>query len=53
MPVPPIATRNYIAIVSEATEEQRALESLASSTPRLKHYLRCLMATLLRRRKAA
>ena len=53
MPVPQIATRNYIAIVSDATEERRALESLASSAPRLKDYLRRLMATLLRRRRAA
>ena len=53
MPVPQIVTRNYIAIVNDTAAEQRALESLASSPPRLKDYLRRLMATLLRRRRAA
>ncbi len=53
MPVPPAANRNYIALVSDATEEQRALELVERSNPRVKDYLLGRMASLLRRRRAA
>ncbi len=53
MPAPQTANRNYIALVSDTTEEQRALDSVEKSNPRVKDYLIGLMATLLRRRRAA
>ena len=41
--------KNYIGIVSDKTEEQRAVESLAKSDRVLKDYLRGLMAAVLNR----
>jgi hypothetical protein len=41
--------KNYIRIVSDKTEEQRAVESLAESDRLLKDYLRGLMAAVLNR----
>jgi hypothetical protein len=41
--------KNYIGIVSDKTEEQRAIESLAKSDRLLKDYLVRLVAVLLNR----
>ncbi len=41
--------KNYIGIVSDKTEEQRAVESLAKSDRLLKYYLRGLSAAVLNR----
>ena len=41
--------KNYIGIVSDKTEEQRAVESLVKSDRLLKDYLRGLMPAVLNR----
>ena len=41
--------KNYIGIVSDKTEEQRAIESLAKSDRLLKGYLVRLVAVVLNR----
>jgi hypothetical protein len=41
--------KNYIGIVSDKTEEQRAVKSLANSDRLLKNYLRGLLAAVLNR----
>jgi len=45
--------KNFIGIVSDNTEEQRAVESLAKSNRVLGEYLRGLIAAALNRRSKA
>lgn len=45
--------KNYIGIVSDTTEEQRVVDSVARSRPVVKDYLRDLMAAVLKRRGKA
>ncbi len=52
MAVPQVVKKNYIAVVSDTTEEQRALDSLEGSNPRVTEFLLGLMAGLLRRRRS-
>jgi hypothetical protein len=42
--------RNFIAIVSDKTEEQRAVAELASSDRRVRDYVLGLMAAVMKRR---
>jgi len=41
--------RNYIGILSDKTEEQRAIESLAKSDHLVKDYFLAVMAAILKR----
>jgi hypothetical protein len=45
--------RNYIGIVCDGTEEQRAVEQLSQSAPFMRDYLRGLLAALFSRRGRA
>jgi hypothetical protein len=45
--------KNFIGIVSDQTEEQRVVESLAKSNRVLSRYLRDLMAAALNRQSEA
>jgi hypothetical protein len=45
--------KNYIGLLCEATEEQRALELLPKSDRLMKDYFLDLIAAVLRRRRAA
>lgn len=45
--------KNYIGIVYDSTEEQRAIDALSQSTPFMRRYLRSLMTVLFNRRNKA
>jgi hypothetical protein len=45
--------RNFIAIVSDKTEEQRAVAELTNSDRRVRDYILGLMAAVLKRRREA
>jgi hypothetical protein len=45
--------RNFIAIVSDKTDEQRAVAELMNSDRDVKDYIRRLMAAVLKRRDDA
>jgi hypothetical protein len=41
--------KNYIGIVYDSAEEQRAIDALSQSTPFMRQYLRSLMTVLFNR----
>jgi hypothetical protein len=45
--------RNFIAMVSDKTDEQRAVAELTNADRRVRDYIRGLMAAVLKRRSEA